>query len=124
MVILAVFLLFFNLDERHRPQVHDIHYNINEIERLKAQGIDTSSFIVAEPTVGIRGSRGPRATYTETYANEWRQTDPVDGKIVIAWSMMEDYPYKNETTQFMADLRSVQKRFENFFSGKIFFGFS
>ena len=124
MVILAVFLLFFNLDERHRPQVHDIHYNINEIERLKAQGIDTSGFIVAEPTVGGQGSRGPRATYAETYANEWRQADPVDGKIVVAWSMMEDYPYKNETTQFMADLRSVQKRFENFFSGKIFFGFS
>ena len=103
--------LFFNVGTRHRPQVNDIHYNINEIEKLKAQGIDTSGFIVAEPTVGGQGSRGPRATYTETYANEWRQTDPVDGKIVIAWSMMEDYPYKNETTQFMADLRIVHTVF-------------
>ena len=101
------FSSFFNVDERHRPQVNDIHYNINEIERLKAQGIDTSGFIVAEPTVD---SRRPRATYAETYANEWTQTDPVDGKIVVAWSMMEDYPYQSETTQFMADLRTVQKK--------------
>ena len=90
--------------------MNDIHYNINEIERLKAQGIDTSGFIVAEPTVDDRAPRGPRATYAETFANEWTQTDPVDGKIVIAWSIMEDYSYKNETTQFMADLRTVQKK--------------
>ena len=40
--------------------------------------------------------------------NDWTQTDPADGKVVIAWSYMEDYPYKDETTQFMADLRTVQ----------------
>ena len=40
--------------------------------------------------------------------NDWTQTDPVDGKVVIAWSVMENYPYEDETTQYMADLRAVQ----------------
>ena len=64
------------------------------------QGIDTSDFIVAESTIAARGTMGN--------TNDWTQTDPADGKVVIAWSYMEDYPYKDETTQFMADLRTVQ----------------
>ena len=79
---------------------------MNEIQKLKSQGIDTSNFIVAEPSVGPDGPRGPRGTLNWT--NDWTQTDPSDGKVVIAWSMMEDYPYKDETTQFMAELRTVQ----------------
>ena len=39
-----------------------------------------------------------------SYANDWTQTDPIDGKTVLAWSYMENYPYATETTQFMADL--------------------
>ena len=85
--------------------MNDIHFNVNEIEKLKSQGIDTTNFIVAEPTYGTRSGRGPRGTLNWT--NDWIQSDPVDGKIVIAWSMMEDYPYKDETTKFMAELRFV-----------------
>ena len=40
----------------------------------------------------------------DSYANDWTQTDPDDGKIVLAWSYMENYPYATETTQFMEDL--------------------
>ena len=39
-----------------------------------------------------------------SYANDWTQTDSIDGKIVLAWSYMENYPYVTETTQFMSDL--------------------
>ena len=86
--------------------MNDIHYNMNEIQKLKSQGIDTSNLIVAEPTIGLRNPRGRRGTLNWT--NDWIQTDPSDGKVVIAWSMMEDYPYKDETTKFMAELRNVQ----------------
>ena len=79
---------------------------MNEIQKLKSQGIDTTNLIVAEPTIGLRGPRGRRGTLNWT--NDWTQTDPSDGKVVIAWSMMEDYPYKDETTKFMAELRTVQ----------------
>lgn len=85
--------------------MNDIHFNVNEIQKLKSQGIDTTNFLVAEPTYGTRRGRGPRGTLNWT--NDWIQSDPVDGKIVIAWSMMEDYPYKDETTKFMAELRFV-----------------
>ena len=86
--------------------MNDIHFNVNEIEKLKSQGIDTTNFIVAEPNYGTRSGRGPRGTLNWT--NDWIQSDPVDGKIVIAWSMMDDYPYKDETTKFMAELRFVK----------------
>ena len=43
-----------------------------------------------------------RGTYGTT--NDWTQTDPQDGKIVIAWSAMENYPYEAETTTFMESL--------------------
>ena len=36
--------------------------------------------------------------------DEWTQIDEGDDKIVIAWSVMEDYPYENETTEFMASI--------------------
>ena len=85
--------------------MNDIHFNVNEIQKLKSQGIDTTNFVVAEPTYDARRGRGPRGTLNWT--NDWIQSDPVDGKIVIAWSMMEDYPYKDETTKFMAELRFV-----------------
>ena len=85
--------------------MNDIHYNVNEIQKLQSQGIDTTNLIVAEPSDDARGSRVPRGTLKTT--NDWIQTDPADGKIVIAWSMMNDYPYKNETTKFMAELRIV-----------------
>ena len=39
-----------------------------------------------------------------SFANDWTQTDPIDGKTVLAWSYMENYPYAAETTQFMAEL--------------------
>jgi len=39
-----------------------------------------------------------------SFANDWTQTDPIDGKTVLAWSYMENYPYVAETTQFMAEL--------------------
>lgn len=43
-----------------------------------------------------------RGTLEDNYRyNEWTQIDEGDGKIVIAWSVMEDYPYENETTEFM-----------------------
>ena len=83
---------------------------MNEIQKLKSQGIDTSNLIVAEPTIGLRNPRGRRGTLNWT--NDWIQTDPSDGKVVIAWSMMEDYPYKDETTKFMAELRTVQIGYE------------
>ena len=83
--------------------MNDIHYNVNEIEKLKAQGIDTSGLTVAESSIASRGTMGN--------TNDWTQTDPADGKVVIAWSVMENYPYEDETTQFMADLRTVSNIF-------------
>ena len=72
-----------------------------QLSKMKLfQGIDTSEFIIAESSIAQRGTMGN--------TNDWTQTDPADGKVVIAWSYMEDYPYKDETTQFMADLRTVQ----------------
>ena len=98
--ISSTFWTFVNVDERHKPHVNDIHYNVNEIEKLKAQGIETSGLTVAESAISGRGTMGN--------TNDWTQTDPADGKVVIAWSVMENYPYEDETTQFMADLRTVQ----------------
>ena len=33
---------------RSKPDVNDIHYNVNELQRLINQGVDVSDFTVAE----------------------------------------------------------------------------
>ena len=45
-----------------------------------------------------------RGTLEDDWINDWTQTDNGDGKIVIAWSVMEDYPYEKETTEFMTSI--------------------
>ena len=34
-------------EERRKPQIDDIYYNVNELQRLKNQGVDVSNFMVA-----------------------------------------------------------------------------
>ena len=34
-------------EDRRKPQIDDIYYNLNELERLKNQGVDVSNFMVA-----------------------------------------------------------------------------
>ena len=36
------------LTERRKPQIDDIYYNINELQRLSNQGVDVSNFLVAD----------------------------------------------------------------------------
>ena len=45
-----------------------------------------------------------RGTIEDGWINDWTQIDEGDGKIVIAWSVMENYPYEKETTEFMTSL--------------------
>ena len=33
--------------ERRKPQIDDIYYNVNELQRLSNQGVDISKFMVA-----------------------------------------------------------------------------
>ena len=35
------------LTERRKPQIDDIYYNVNELQRLINQGVDVSNFMVA-----------------------------------------------------------------------------
>ena len=35
------------LIERRKPQIDDIYYNVNELQRLSNQGVDVSKFMVA-----------------------------------------------------------------------------
>ena len=42
------------LIERRKPQIDDIYYNVNELQRLSNQGVDISKFMVAN---GIESSK-------------------------------------------------------------------
>ena len=36
--VTILFVAILTTDKRHKPHVNDIHYNVNEIEKLQSQG--------------------------------------------------------------------------------------
>ena len=70
----------------YTKDVNDMHFPVELIDDLQSKGVDTSNFTIAEPV----SAPGQRGTLVGTIYGEWSQRDE-DGKIVIAWSVEEDY---------------------------------
>ena len=93
-----------------RPEVDDQWYNLNQIKIFEENGIDTSHLHAAyaaysHPNGNWWRTRVERATLDGEFYNEWTEVDPVDGKIVIPWAVMEGYPYESEAELAMDSLR-------------------
>ena len=73
-----------------------MHINRATATVLESEGVDISNLTVADEPVKLA-----RGTLTASYANEWSVRDPVDNKIVIAWSVEEGYPWTEKTIKIM-----------------------
>ena len=92
------------------PEVDDQWYNLHQIKTFEENGIDTSHLHEAYAAYpGPNGNwwrtRVERATLDGEFYNEWTEVDPVDGKIVIPWAVMDEYPYESEAELAMDSLR-------------------
>ena len=57
------------LTERRKPQIDDIYYNENELQRLINQGVDVSNFMVANGIESGKKRIGKKFSLIQTFIN-------------------------------------------------------
>merc|ERR1712123_557388 len=85
-----------NVEAPH-TKVHEcMHINRATAVQLESQGVDTSNLTIADDKVPTG-----QGSLVDAYANEWSVRDPADNKIVIAWSVEDNYPWTEKTIAIM-----------------------
>ena len=96
--------------------VDDVGYHPGEIQVLQAAGVDTTNYHVAN-VVDWNPFSDERGIISEANVNgrrQWTETDPVDGKYVIPWTIQDGYPHEDTLTTYMENLNNNLGRFRIF----------
>ena len=101
--------------------VDDVGYHPGEIQVLQAAGVDTTNYHVAN-VVDWNPFSDERGIISEANVNgrrQWTETDPVDGKYVIPWTIQDGYPHEDTLTTYMENLNNNLGRFRILSSWKV-----